>query len=252
MRLVRLFAALAALVMLPFAAQAEPVTVFAAASLGDALPATAKIYKVKTGKDVVFSFAASSVLAKQIESSGGADIFISADEAWMDYLEKAARIAPGTREDLLGNSLVMIAPTDSPARIDIKPGFDLLGALNGGRLAVADTDTVPAGRYAKEALAKLGIWDSVSAHLAPAENVRVALAYVARGEAPLGIVYSTDAKIEPSVKIVAVFPETSHAPIVYPAAVIAGARPGAADFLAFLKTVSARAVFEQAGFTVKP
>jgi len=252
MRFIRLLAALAALFAFPLAAQADSVTVFAAASLSDALPAAARIYKQKTGNDVVFSFAGSPVLAKQIDSSGGADVFVSADEAWMDYLDKAGLLAPGTREDLLGNSLVLVAPADSTAKIDIKPGFDLSGALNGGRLAVADTDTVPAGRYAKEALTKLGVWDSVSAHLAPAENVRVALAYVARGEAPFGIVYSTDAKIEPAVKIVGVFPESSHAPIVYPVALIAGARPGAADFLAFLKTKPARAVFEQAGFTVKP
>ncbi len=255
MRLFRLILALviwAACAPFARAAPPGPVTVFAAASLANALPAIATIYKARTGQDVVFSFAGSSVIAKQIDASSGADIFVSADEAWMDYLEKRGRIEPGSRRDLLGNHLVLIAPRDSKARVDIAPDFDLLKALNGGRLAVADTATVPAGRYAREALTKLGVWHQVSPHLASAENVRVALAYVARGEAPLGIVYRTDALIEPGVRIVATFADSSHAPIVYPAALVVDARPGAAKFLAFLKSAPARAVFEKAGFSVLP
>lgn len=252
MRVARLLLATVVLALVPLWAEAAPITVFAAASLSDALPAIGKIYKVKTGKTVMFSFAASSVVAKQIEASAGADIFVSADEAWMDYLEKNHRIKPKTRENLLGNRLVLIAPKASHIHVAIAPHFALRKALHGGRLAVADTATVPAGRYAKEALTNLGVWNDVSTRLAPAENVRVALAYVARGESPLGIVYRTDAAIEPAVKIVGVFPASSHKPIIYPAALIRAARPGAARFLAFLKSPQARAVFEKAGFAVEP
>ena len=227
-----------------------PVTVFAAASLTDALKKVADAYEARTGVAVALSFAGSSVLAKQIDASGGADVFISADTDWMDYLEKRGRIVPATRTKLLGNRLVLIAPKRTPVAIAIAPRFPLLKALGGGRLAVADTASVPAGRYAREALTALGVWDAVSPHLAQAENVRVALAYVARGEAPLGIVYKTDALIEPAVTIVGTFPDSSHAPIVYPTALVKGARPGAAAFLRFLTRKPARALFERAGFTV--
>lgn len=253
MRLTPILSALALLAAISAPANAAdlgPVTVFAAASLTDALANAGKSYKAKTGDDVAFSFAGSSVLAKQIDASGGADIFISADSGWMDYLEKRGRIEAATRNDLLGNHLVLIAPKAAPVTLAIAPHFPLVKALEGGRLAVADTDTVPAGRYTREALTALGVWDAASAHLASAENVRVALAYVARGEAPLGIVYRTDALVEPAVTIVGTFPGSSHAPIVYPAALIKGARPGAAQFLAFLTTAPARALFEKAGFTV--
>ena len=255
MRLSRLmFAAVlsAACTLAAGAAAAAPVTVFAAASLANALPAIGKAYKARTGHDVVFSFAASSVVAKQIDASGGADIFVSADESWMDFLEKRGRIVPASRENLLGNHLVLIAPKTSHIAVRITPHFDLLKALDGGRLAVADTKTVPAGRYAREALTKLGVWNQVAAHLASAENVRVALAYVARDQSPLGVVYKTDALIEPAVRIVATFPDSSHKPIVYPAALVKGARAGAAKLLAFLKTAPARAIFEKAGFSVLP
>lgn len=255
MRLTPILSALALLAAISAPASAAdlgPVTVFAAASLTDALANAGKAYKAKTGDDVAFSFAGSSVLAKQIDASGGADIFISADSGWMDYLEKRGRIEAATRNALLGNHLVLIAPKAAPATLAIAPHFPLMKALEGGRLAVADTDTVPAGRYAREALTALGVWDAASAHLASAENVRVALAYVARGEAPLGIVYRTDALVEPAVRIIGTFPDSSHAPIVYPAALIKGARAGAARFLAFLTTAPARALFEKAGFTVLP
>jgi molybdate transport system substrate-binding protein len=248
----RLVAALFVSLFLPFAAgaQAAPVTVFAAASMTDALGAAGALYEHQTGTKVAFSFAASSVLAKQIDASGGADLYISADEKWMDYLQKRGRIVDASRKDLLGNALVLIAPKTSTISLAIAPHFALVSALGGGRLAVADTDTVPAGRYARAALTALGVWEEASAHLAAAENVRVALAYVARGEAPLGIVYRTDALIEPAVKIVDTFPAGSHPPIVYPAALVKGARPGTAAFLKFLSSEKARAVFEKAGFSV--
>lgn len=252
MRHLRLAFAIA-LLALPLAAHASesgPVTVFAAASLSDALTAVAHAYDAKTGRVIALSFAGSSVLAKQIDASGGADLFISADRAWMDYLETRGRLIAASRAALLGNRLVLIAPKGSAVALKIGPHFPLVKTLDGGRLAVADTGTVPAGRYAKEALTSLGVWTAAAAHLAPAENVRVALAYVARGEAPLGIVYRTDALIEPRVRIVATFPETSHKPIIYPAALIKGARPGAASFLAFLRAPAARALFEKAGFHV--
>jgi molybdate transport system substrate-binding protein len=243
------FAALA-LALAPIAASAESVTVFAAASLSDALGNVGKAYKAKTGNDVVFSFAASSVLAKQIEASGGADLFISADSEWMDYLEKKTLIAPGSRTNLLGNRLVLIAPASDPATITIAPHFGLSGALHGGKLAVADPNAVPAGKYAKASLSALGVWDSVAGNLAPAENVRMALSYVSRGEAPLGIVYTTDAMSDKGVRIVGTFPDNSHPPIVYPAALTKDAKPGAKAFLTFLGGPEARATFAKAGFTI--
>ncbi|MEI9996001.1 MAG: molybdate ABC transporter substrate-binding protein [Rhizomicrobium sp.] len=248
-RFLRAGFAAALLVLAPVAAQAG-ITVFAAASLTDALGDVGKAYKAKTGNDVVFSFAASSVLAKQIEASGGADAFLSADTDWMDYLDKKGLIAPGTRKTLLGNHLVLVAPADQAVAIVIAPHFDLLGALKGGKLAVADPASVPAGKYAKAALTQLGVWDSVSGQLAPGENVRAALAYVARGEAPLGIVYTTDALAEKKVHIVATFPDGTHAPIVYPATLVKDGKPEAQAFLAFLSGPEARAIFEKDGFVI--
>jgi molybdate transport system substrate-binding protein len=239
-----------ALVLAPLAAHAAGITVFAAASLTDALGDVGKAYKAKTGNDATFSFAASSVLAKQIEASGGVDVFMSADTDWMDYLDKHALIVPGTRKDLLGNHLVLIAPADSNVAIAIAPHFDLAGALHGGKLSVADPASVPAGKYAKAALTALGVWDSVAASLVPGENVRAALKYVSSGEAPLGIVYTTDALSDKGVHIVGTFPEDSHAPIVYPAALVKDAKPEARAFLDFLSGPEARAVFERDGFTV--
>ena len=185
------------LALAPLPAFAADVTVFGAASLADALKEIAANYKKASGKDVAVSLAASSQLARQIEASAGADIFISADLDWMDYLDNKGLIQHDTRENLLGNKLVLVAGKDVSTNITIAPHFDLLGALKGGRLAMADPDSVPAGKYGRTALMSLGIWNGVLNHVVNAENVRVALAYVARGEAPLGIVYETDAKADP-------------------------------------------------------
>jgi molybdate transport system substrate-binding protein len=237
----------------PVAAQAQTpgsVTVLAAASLTNVLQEIGRNYQTATGRKVAFSFAASMTLAKQIEASAGADVFISADEESMDYLAQKNLIASGTRTNLLANSLVLIAPADSKIALTIAPGFKLVEALHEGRLALANPDSVPAGRYGRMALMALGIWDGVKDHLAQGEDVRATLAYVARGEVPLGIVYATDARIEPRVRIVGVFPETSHEPILYPAALTKDAKPDAAGFLAYLKTPAAGAVLRRAGFTL--
>jgi molybdate transport system substrate-binding protein len=238
------------LALVPLAAAGAGVTVFAAASLSGALSDVGKAYQTKSGALPTFSFAASSVLARQIEASGGADIFISADTDWMDYLDTRGLIAHATRKNLLGNRLVLIAPADSNVALTIAPHFDLLGALHGGRLSIADPDTVPAGKYARAALTALGVWNAVADQLVNAENVRVALAYVARGEAPLGIVYTTDALSETSVRVVGTFPANTHAAIVYPAALTRDANPDARGFLEFLSGPQARAIFEKDGFTV--
>ena len=234
------------------AADAQPpaVTVFAAASLTDAMKQAADAYKAKSGISITLSFGASSTLAHQIDQGAAADVFISADSDWMDFLEKNGRIADGTRKNLLGNRLVLVAGNDARPAPKIAPHFDLAGALGEGKLAMADPASVPAGKYGKEALTALGAWDSVSSRVVQAENVRVALEYVARGEAPFGIVYATDAKIAP-VKVVGVFPENTHAPIVYPVALTRTASAAARDFLAFLSGPEARAIFEKAGFTVR-
>jgi molybdate transport system substrate-binding protein len=234
----------------PVAAGAADITVFAAASLSDALGEIGKSWDAQTGHQAAISFAASSVLARQIEASGGADIFISADRDWMDYLDKHNLIESRSRRDLLGNHLVLIEPASARLELRIAPQFDLAGALHGERLAVADPDSVPAGKYAKAALTMLGVWPAVADHLAKAENVRVALAYVARGETPFGIVYTTDALSEPRVRIAGTFPDATHPPIVYPAALTKGANPLAASFLAWLNGPQARAVFLKDGFVV--
>jgi len=239
---------LALLLPLPAAAQGKTVTVFAAASLTDSLKQAADAYKARTGTAITLSFNASSTLARQIEQGAPADIFFSADTDWMDYLEKAGDIAPGTRRDLLGNRLVLVAASDAKPAPRIAPGFDLAGALGSGKLAMADPASVPAGKYGKTALTVLGVWDRVAAKVVQAENVRVALEYVARGEAPFGIVYATDAKIAP-VKVVGTFPENSHPPIIYPVALTKSASPAARAFLTFLEGPEARAIFEKAGFT---
>jgi molybdate transport system substrate-binding protein len=230
---------------------AAPITVFAAASLTDSLTAVADAYRSRTGVTVRLSFGASSTLARQIDQGAQADIFFSADTDWMDYLQKNGRVVETSRRDLLGNRLVLIAATDARPVPRIAPGFDLAGALGTGRLAIADPASVPAGKYAREALTSLGVWDSVSSRIAPAENVRVALEYVSRGNAPYGIVYATDAKLAPTVRVASVFPENSHAPIVYPVALTRTTSPGAKNFLAFLTGAQARAIFEKAGFSLR-
>ncbi len=244
------FAVLAAAFLSLARAQAADITIFAAASLTNALQDIGKSYEAKTHDHVVFSFAASSTLAKQIEASSGADIFLSADTDWMEYLDTRGLIDHPTRKNLLGNALVLIAPADSTASMDVTDHFPLLAALHGGRLSIAEPDSVPAGKYGRTALISLGVWSTVQDHLVSAENVRVALAYVARKEAPLGIVYKTDAISEPKVKIVGTFPENSHQPIVYPAALTKDAKPEAKDFLAYLSSPEVHAAFDKAGFTI--
>jgi molybdate transport system substrate-binding protein len=177
-------------------ARAETITVFAAASLGEALDAAARPFEAATGDKVAVSYAASSALARQVEAGAPASLFISADVDWIDYVEKRGLAVPGTRRDLHGNDLVLIAPAGSATSVKIAPGFDLAAALGDGRLALANPDSVPAGKYAKAALTALGAWQRVEGRIAPAENVRAALALVSRGEAPLGIVYRTDALAE--------------------------------------------------------
>ena len=243
---------LALLVSVPPMAAAADITVFAAASLTDSLGQVGKDYEQKTGHTVAVSFAASSALAHQIERAQGAEVFFSADTDWMDYLEQRGLIARETRRNLLGNHLVLIARAGSDVELRIEPHFGLLGALNGGRLALADPESVPAGKYAKAALTTLNVWNEVASQMAPAENVRAALAYVARGEAPLGIAYSTDAMAEPRVRVVATFPDNSHPPIVYPVALTKDAKPLARDFLRYLESPPALAAFQKAGFRILP
>lgn len=232
------------------AKQGDTIKVFAAASLKNALDDAGQAFTKQSGQTISVSYAASSALAKQIEQSAPADIFISADLDWMDYLEERELLLEGTRKNLLGNDLVLIAPASSTLSLDIAPGFDLAGALAGGRLAVGSVQGVPAGKYAKAALESLKVWDSVADKLAQADNVRAALALVAQGEAPLGIVYKTDAFAEPKVKIIARFPEDTHPPIIYPAAILkeAAAPDAAKAFLAFLGTPEAGEIFSKHGF----
>ena len=230
------------------ATAAPPLLVFAASSLTNVLDELAQAFTSATGIPVKTSYAASSTLAKQIEAGAPADVFFSADTEWVDYLEGHKLLAPGTRRDVVANRLVLIAPLDSRVQIKIAPQFNLAGALGNGRLATGDPESVPVGKYAKAALQKLGAWDAVSSHIVPAENVRSALAFVARGEAALGIVYATDAKAESRVKVVDVFPESSHPPITYPLALTAGAHADAARFAAFVTSAAGSKIFRQYGF----
>lgn len=247
-----LIAILVAMVlMLPIGlrAQETPPLVFAAASLKNALDDIA----FKSGVEVITSYAASSALAKQIEQGAEASLFFSADLDWMEYLDEKKLIASATRTNLLKNRIVLVAPADAAqAEIAIGPDLDLAAQLDDGRLAVADVGAVPAGKYGKAALEKLGAWAGVEGKLAQAENVRAALALVALGEAPLGIVYATDAAAERKVKIVGTFPEDSHPPIIYPVALTASGadQPKAAAFLSYLKGSEAAAAFRRQGFTV--
>jgi molybdate transport system substrate-binding protein len=250
----RQFFALSAAILLAFtvpAAAQEKVTVFAAASLKNALDAASGVYRETTGTEAVVSYASSPALAKQIEEGAPADVFFSADLDWMNYLAERKLVPAGSEVRLLGNEIVLIAPADSSVAAAIAPGFDLSGLLGDGKLAMADVKAVPAGKYGKAALESLGVWASVESRIAQAENVRAALKLVATGEAPLGIVYRTDALAEPSVKIVGAFPSSSHPPIIYPVSVTTqAASPGAAGFVTFLQTSKAREIFEGQGFTV--
>lgn len=232
-------------------AQAQDLTVFAAASLKEALDDAATQFQRANGQKVVISYAASSALAKQIENGAPADVFISADLDWMDYVEQRKLIRAGTRANLLRNRLVLIAPADSKAQFEIKTGFPLAKLLGDGKLSMADPDSVPAGKYGKAALEKLGVWGSVEGKVARGDNVRTALNFVARGEAPLGIVYQTDAFAEKKVRVVAQFPQDTHPAIIYPVAVIASSRNAVAPvFVNYLKSAEARAIFEKYGFSM--
>lgn len=232
-------------------AQHEPLLVFAAASLTDVLQQAGALYTQQSNVPVKFSFAASSALAKQIESGAKADAFLSADQDWMNYLQERKLIKAGSRSDLLGNRLVLIAPKDSKVTLKLQKGAPLLAALGpNGRLSTGDPDSVPVGKYAKTALGNLDLWAAIEPRLVRADNVRVALMYVARGEAPLGIVYATDAAVEPQVRVVDLFPESSHPPITYPAAATTSASPETESFLKFLRGDAARAIFTKAGFTI--
>ena len=231
-------------------APAKPITVFAAASLTNVMDELGREFTKSSGVPVRFSFAASSTLARQIESGAGAELYLSADQEWMDYLEQRGLIQAATRHDLLSNRLALIAPADSAVDLEIGPEFPLAAALGGGRLATGDPDSVPVGRYAQSALSSLGVWTDVADRLVRAEDVRTALAFVARGEAPLGIVYQTDARIESKVRLVGLFPEGSHPRITYPLALTRAAGADAARFAEYLRGDASRAVFERYGFIV--
>lgn len=223
---------------------------FAAASLKNALDEVLLFYEQAKTLQVRVSYAASSALARQVERGAPADLFISADLEWMDYLDRKGLVAPGTRRNLLGNRLVLIAPAKHPLKLQPAPGFPISGILENNRIALADPRSVPAGRYAKAALEKLGVWDEVAPRVAAAENVRAALALVARGETPLGVVYQTDAAADSRVMVAGVFPADSHPPIVYPIAALHGAKAGAAELLEFIEGEQARRIFEKHGFAV--
>lgn len=242
--------ALLSFCLLPLAASAGQITVFAAASLKTALEEVATGWQAETGHRAVLSFAGSSALARQIEAGAPADLFLSANRDWMDRLEELGLLRPGSRGDLLGNQLVLVGPAGTASQpLD----STLVGALNGGRLAMALVDAVPAGIYGKAALIHLGLWDLLEPHVAQADNVRAALALVAMGEAPLGIVYATDATAEPRVGVAAEFPADSHPPITYPVAILAESRAAEAQgFLDYLNGPVAKAVFLRHGFTDPP
>jgi len=236
---------------LPAAEVQQPqILVFAAASLTDALQEASAAYEKTAHVKVKSSFDSSSVLARQIEAGAPADVFISADTTWMDYLQSRNLIQAASRKNLLGNQLVLIAPADSQIQLKIAPHFPLAAALAEGKLATGDPDSVPAGRYARSALTKLGVWDSVAPRLARAENVRIALIYVAQSEAAHGIVYTSDALADKRVRVVDTFPADTHEPIVYPIALTTSAKSEAAAFVAYLAGPQGREIFVKYGFTV--
>lgn len=239
----------------PVAVQDKTLTVFAAASMKNALDDVDAAYTAKYGTKIVVSYAASSALAKQLEQGAPADIFISADTDWMDYSAGKKTISDPSRVNLLGNKIVLIAPKDSKIEsVTIGPGFDLAKLAGDGRIATGDVKAVPVGKYAKAALEKLGAWPAAEPKFAMAESVRAALALVSRGEAALGIVYETDAKVDSGVKVVGAFPADSHPAIIYPVAATTNAKADANGYLAFLRSAAAKAIFEKYGFTflIKP
>lgn len=226
--------------------------VFAAASLTNVLDEVGTAYTQQTQQKVKFSYAASSALARQLEAGARADVFFSADLEWMDYVQARNLVDRATRRNVLGNRLVLVAPADSKIELKIAPGFALAAALGTGRLATGDPESVPVGKYARSALTSLGVWNDVADKLVRADNVRSALAFIARGETPLGIVYETDARVEKRVRVVDFFPADSHPPIVYPVAVTAQATPGARQFVEFLQSAAAQSAFEKYGFQKPP
>lgn len=243
------FAILASASLSPAAAEDKALTVFAAASMKNALDEVDAAYTAKTGVKITASYAASSVLARQIEHGAPADVFVSADTDWMNYATAKKTINEPTRVNLLGNSIVLIAPKDSEIdNVTIAQGFDLAKLAGDGKIATGDVKSVPVGKYAKAALTSLGAWRAAEPKFAMAESVRAALTLVARGEAKLGIVYSTDAKVEPGVKIVGTFPAESHPAIIYPVAATANAKDGTTDYLGFLRSSAAKAILEKYGF----
>ena len=247
MRLVS--AALAAILAATIQAPAPSVLIFAASSLKTALDAMAEPIRQSTGVTIKVSYASSAVLARQIEEGAPAEVFISADTDWMDYVDTRNLIKKDTRVDLVGNQLVLVAPAGKNTALKIAPGFNLAAALGSGRLAIGEPTSVPAGKYAKAALTSLGVWASVERKLLPAENVRAALTLVSGGEAPLGIVYATDALADPGVVVVDAFPASSHPAIMYPAAVVSKGGADAAKVLSYLKSPAAMASFRKFGFT---
>lgn len=251
MKITRFISALV-LSLLAGAAQADTLVVFAAASLTNALQDIGKAFEAKSGHTVKFSFAASSTLAKQIESGAPAGVFLSADEQWMDYLGERKLIVAGSRQTLLGNSLVLVTPADNKMTIEVKRGFDLASLLGNGRLATGDPAHVPVGKYARAALTSLGVWQIAEPRLVNADSVRAALVLVERGEVPLGIVYATDAAVTLKVHVAGTFPADSHPAITYPSAIVAGQDSATArDFNTWLRSDDARAVFTRYGFSVK-
>ena len=227
-----------------------PLIVFAAASMETALDAIAASWTAQSGRSPSIVYASSAVLAKQIEQGAPADIFISADEKWMDYLDAAKLIQPGTRCDILGNALVLIEPADSNVALKIEPGFDLAGATGGSKIAVCNIASCPGGIYAKQSLEKLGVWQKVEPKLAQVDNVRAALNLVSRGDM-FGIVYATDAKAQPKVKVVDTFPESTHSPITYPVAIVKTSKnPNAAAFLTYLSSQAATKILTEKGFKI--
>jgi molybdate transport system substrate-binding protein len=232
--------------------RSQEILVFAAASLTNVLDEIGAAYTQQTRRPVKFSYAASSALARQLEAGARADVFFSADLEWMDYVQARSLIDRTTRHNVLGNRLALVAPADSKIELKIAPGFALLAALGNGRLATGDPESVPVGKYARTALTSLGVWNDVADRLVRADNVRSALAFLARGETPLGIVYETDAKVEKRVRIVDFFPAGSHPPIVYPVAATAEARPAARQFIDFLQSAPAQEAFKKYGFQDPP
>jgi molybdate transport system substrate-binding protein len=252
-RSLTVFLALALSLFSGFASAAEnprAVVVFAAASLTDAITEVGAAFTKETGIAITPSFAASSALAKQVEAGAPAQVFFPADEEWMDYLEKKQLLKAGSRRDVLANKLVLVAPADSKASVKISSGPALLAAIDSSRVATGDPDSVPVGKYAKAALTQLGIWNQLEARLVRAENVRAALAYVARGEVPFGIVYLTDANVEKKVKLLDTFPANTHPPILYPIALTTKADANAARFVQYVRSKPAAAVFEKYGFSL--